>query len=99
MLVDTGATHPVIPRALALELGIRPVERRRLLLATGEVILRDVGWAGFEYSGRFAAAMSVLGGPRELPILGAIALEGMGLQVDPQEKKLRPAREYLLATA
>lgn len=35
MVVDTGASYPVIPRELAEELGVQRAERRKFQLADG----------------------------------------------------------------
>lgn len=98
MLVDTGTTHPVIPRDLAAELGIEPMERRPFILANGATISREVGWAGLQYGERFTATTVILGEPEDPPLLGAIALEGMGLEVDPAARRLRPTTQWLLET-
>ncbi len=98
MVVDTGANYPVIPRSVAFELGIRTVEQRRFTLANGDTIERDIGWVGLECEGRLAATLVILGQPRDPPLLGALALEALGLDVDPQQNRLRPATQWLLAT-
>jgi len=43
LTVDTGATYPVIPRALAEGLGVQLLERRTFVLANGARIQRDTG--------------------------------------------------------
>ncbi len=99
LLVDTGATFPVVPRPLAGDLGIRPVEARTFTLADGSRVTRDLGWAGFMFGERASPSLVVLGEADDVPILGALALEGMGLEADPVAKTLRPATQYLLGHA
>lgn len=43
LVVDTGATYPLIPRLLAETLGIRSVETRTFTLADGSRIDRELG--------------------------------------------------------
>ncbi len=97
LVVDTGATYPVIPLPLAEELGIRAVETRTFVLADGSRIERDLGWAGLKYGDRASPSLVILGGPGDVPILGALALEGLGLEADPAARSLRPTSQFLLA--
>ena len=96
LVVDTGATYPVVPRGLADDLGIHPSERRIFTLADGTRLSRDVGWAGLSYDGRSTPSLVVLGEADDVPLLGAFALEGLGFEVDPVAKTLRPATQFLL---
>lgn len=96
LVVDTGLTYPVIPRGLADDLGIRSSERRTFTLADGTRLSRDVGWAGLSYDGRSTPSLVVLGEADDVPLLGAFALEGLGFEVDPVAKTLRPATQFLL---
>ncbi len=97
LVVDTGATCPSIPRSLAGDLGISPSEKRTFTLADGSRRSRDVGWAGLSYDGRRTPSLVVLGEPDDVPLLGAFALEGLGFEVDPVAKTLRPAAQFLLS--
>ncbi|MFQ5839028.1 MAG: retroviral-like aspartic protease family protein [Thermoplasmata archaeon] len=96
MVVDTGATYPVIPRLTAEDLGIQPVERRTFTLADGTEVSRDIGWAGISCDGRRSPSLVILGEKDDVPLLGAFALEGLGLEADPISRSLRPAPQYLL---
>ena len=97
MLVDTGSNMAVVPREVVEALGLTPVEFRTLTLANGEPIVRPVGRAGLSTTGRTTACDVVLGEPGDGAILGAIPLEGMGLEVDPGKRELRPTAQYLMA--
>jgi clan AA aspartic protease len=99
VVVDSGATYPVIPRSLAEDLGIKPVEERIFTLADGSQISRSMAWAGLAFDGRKSAGVVVLGEEGDLPLLGAYGLEGLGLRIDPVGKALRPTTQYLLARA
>jgi len=96
MLVDTGSNMAVIPRDVVEELGLAPVELRTFTLANGETIVRPIGRAGLATAGRTTACDVVLGEPGDGAILGAIPLEGMGLEVDPRRRELRPTPQYLM---
>jgi len=96
LVVDAGATFPIIPKELVSELAIQPSEKRTFKLADGTQIIRDMGWAGMAYDGRRSPALVVLGEPEDIPILGAIPLEGLGLEVDSVAKRLRPVTQFLL---
>ncbi len=99
LTVDTGATYPVLPRGLAEGVGVRLVERRTFVLANGERIERDVGYVGMEYEGRRCATLVVLGEPGDASLVGALALEALGYEVDPASRTLRPATQYLMPAA
>ena len=99
VVVDTGATYPVIPRGPAEELGLRALETRKFTLADGTEVTRSLAWAGLTYDGRSSPSLVVLGEGSDVPILGAFALEGLGLEADPVSKTLRPAHQFLLVTS
>ncbi|HEX9339727.1 MAG TPA: retroviral-like aspartic protease family protein [Thermoplasmata archaeon] len=96
LVVDTGATYPVIPSPVAERLGIRRSEEITFTLADGTRRPRKVGWAGLAYDGRKTHTRIVFGEAEDVPLLGAFALEGLGVEVDPVAKTLRPATQYLL---
>jgi len=96
MVVDTGATYSVIPKTVADELGILATHERTFTLADGRQMSRRLGRAGFAYDGLEAASVVVIGEPDDVPLLGATALEELGMEVDPVAKALRPTTQYLL---
>jgi len=98
MLVDTGATQSIVPRAILEALSV-PVERRQSFrLANGEAMYRDGGWVGIEFQDRKALTLAVFGEPADAIVLGALTLEELGLEVDPRERVLKPTVAWLLAT-
>lgn len=97
MLVDTGATQSIVPRAVMEALSV-PVEREQTFrLANGEEIRRDVGWVGVRFGDREAHTLAVFGDEADATVLGALTLEELGLEVDPRERILKPAAAWLLA--
>ena len=99
VVVDTGATYPVVPRGLADELELRTVETRTFTLANGVEVARRLAWAGLSFDSRSSPSLVVVGEAGDVPILGAFALEGLGLEADPVAKTLRPAHRFLLASS
>lgn len=94
--VDTGATYTVIPSKILEGLGIKPLTKRELTLANGEKIERDIGGALYMVGKWGGHAPVVFGVGDDQPLLGATALEAMGLQVDPISKQLKPTELFLL---
>jgi len=86
-------------RGLADELELRTVETRTFTLANGVEVARRLAWAGLSFDSRSSPSLVVVGEAGDVPILGAFALEGLGLEVDPVAKTLRPAHQFLLASS
>jgi len=93
-LVDTGATYTLAPSELLVRLGVTPHRTLKLTLADGSKAERRMGGAHFEYQGVGGAAPVLFGEPGDANLLGATALEAMGLMIDPLSRNLRqlPAR-------
>jgi clan AA aspartic protease len=86
-LADSGAVHLCIPEHLALQLQLRELERREVVLADGH--RRSVPYMGpveVRFANRrcFTGAM-VLG---DEVLLGAIPMEDMDLVLQPQHQQL-----------
>ena len=94
-LVDTGATHSMIPGSLLQELGIDPVETRMSRIADGSRIELETAWARFHAEGRNAVAR-VSFGPEGTYLMGATTLEDMGLAVDPVDQRLVVHEDLLM---
>jgi len=90
LLVDTGATLSWIARSLLESLGVRPVISRTFLLAGGRRVMRDTGVAVLSLDGVAIGATVVFAEPDDGNVLGATALEALGVTVDPVGKKLVP---------
>ena len=99
LTVDTGAPYSMVPTSLLRALGIEPLERQAFRLANGQEIEREVGLARFAYNGRKGVSKVIFGEETDTRILGVVALEEMGLEVDPVNKELRPATMFLLFAA
>lgn len=90
LLVDTGATLSWIPRAILERLGAPVVSHLPFTLADGRELERETTAVLLTIDGRRAAVQVAFGELGEEPVLGATALEGLGLLVDPVAKKLIP---------
>ena len=93
VLVDTGATHSVLPSDLADHLGVvrspRPI---RVELADGSHRSMRVGTVIVRLLGREAGDTALVARREAEPVLGVEALEALGLTVDPRSRKLKPTR-------
>ncbi len=88
--VDTGAAYSALPGTLLRDLGIEPARRRRLRLADGRVVDSHIGWARVTVDGESAPTAVVFAEDDAPLLLGAHALEGLGLAVDPVRQRLMP---------
>ena len=87
-LVDTGAASGHLPAALLMGLGVLPFDDRPAVFAAGRRGLRRVGRADFISDGRETPALVVFGGAGAPALLGAMTLQGLG--VDPSARRLIP---------
>ena len=93
MLVDTGATYSVIPKALAQTVGITATRSFVMTVADGRRLKVTGGVAMFRI-GRREAPSTILVGNVPEPILGVETLEVLGLAVDPRRRRLSATRPY-----
>jgi len=96
LLVDTGAVLSSVPRPALEKLGLRPLDRRGLRVYGGAVVEREIGGLVFEYGGNRAMAPVIFGEEKDMPVLGATALEALGYQVDPVTKRLKPTELLMI---
>ena len=94
-LVDSGAVYSVIPEWELKKIGIEPTSQEEFILANGESITKPVGNAYFEYRGKTRAAPVVFG-EKDIFLLGATALESLGMILDPIRRELKPLPMVLM---
>src|SRR5947208_13797490 len=82
-LVDTGALYTVLPERVWRALRLRPMSTAEFGLADGTAIVRAVSEARFEVARRAATSPVVLVERDDAPLLGAVALDTLGLMVKP----------------
>jgi len=90
LLVDTGATLSWIARNVLERLGAGTFSRLPFTLADGRTLERETSAVLLTIDGRKAAVPVAFGEPGEEAVLGATALETLGLVVDPVAQKLIP---------
>jgi len=98
MVVDNGATYTRIPKDILSKLGIQPKARRRVKLADGNIIEREIGTVNLCLKGETLLNLVIFGDKGSEPLLGAMSLEGFGLAIDPVDKQLVPVPLLLVAT-
>lgn len=62
--------------------------KKRVRVANGQIVTRDVGFAIIRLREHFTTDEVVLAGRKDLQLLGARTLEGLNLRVDSRKKKL-----------
>ena len=89
-LVDTGATHTLLPGDLMTTLGVEAIDRVSFQLADERAVEYDVGEARIRLDGRERTALVVFGPEGSIALLGATTLELFNLAVDPVRRRLIP---------
>ena len=87
-LVDSGASHTVLPERIWKSLGLEAVDTDRVRLADGRVTTRPVGFAMIRLDGHSTPTRVLLGEADDSLLLGVVALEEMGLLFDPLKRTL-----------
>jgi clan AA aspartic protease len=91
-LVDTGATHTIIPPSLARKVGAPTLPQRfEVSLADGTKRRLKACSVGVNVAGRTGPTIALLL-PRSEPLLGVETLEVLGLKVNPRTRRLEPSR-------
>lgn len=88
-LVDTGAIDSLVPRQHLEGIGLRPKRQRTYELADGRAITMDVTSGDIELLGELTAGVIICGDPGAEPLLGVTALESAGIEIDPQNQRLK----------
>ena len=97
-LVDTGASITAVPGSILHELGITPLFKQRFRFAQGDVKEMDVGQAWIRVEGKEVVTQVLFNDEGTRPLLGALALEGVFLGVDPHAKRLVPVDGLMMLT-
>ena len=87
-LVDTGATHTVIPQETAQALGIERLESVPFQLADDRTVEYEVGEARVRLGDRERTVLVVVGESGVGPLLGETTLELFNVAVDPVGRRL-----------
>ena len=96
VMVDTGALYTMLPARTLRDLGVEPTDSRRFLIADGSRVSMDIGNAWVTIDGKSEVTIVAFGGDDAPPVLGAYTLDGLGLAVDPDSRRLVPADLVML---
>jgi clan AA aspartic protease len=88
-LVDTGSTDSMVPAGELKRIGITPIAKKTYELASGELEQFDISYAEFSFLGESIVGRVIFGPDNAEPILGVIALESIGVIVDPVNQTLK----------
>ena len=99
VLVDTGATYTMIPGPVLERLGLVPTRAKRVRLGDGRVIGRRLGLGYVRYETYESPTWILFGDPDDTPVLGALTLEELSLQVDMESQRLRETDTVLMVSA
>ena len=99
-LVDTGAVDCMAPADRLRAAGIKPEGKAVYELANGEPVEYEYGFARIKFVGSETVVQVIFGPPGVEPILGVVALENVGIIVDPVTKTLKrlPAKPLKVIT-
>ena len=87
--MDTGSEYTWIPAATLEKIKVaREKKDLQFVMANGQVITRNVGFAILRVGGSFTIDEVVFAEPGDLALLGARTLEGLNLTVDSARKRL-----------
>ncbi len=88
-LVDTGAIHSMAPQDKLAAAGVAVEGKAVYELANGEPVEYRYGHARIAFMGEEAVSRVIFGPADTEPILGAVALETVGIMVDPVTQTLK----------
>ena len=99
-LVDSGAAYSLLPYEVWRELGLTPRRTDVFRIADGTRIARAVSGCRIALpQGEAGDSPVILGEPGDVPLLGLVTLEELGLVVNPRDRTLERADQYLLRIA
>ncbi|VAX35132.1 hypothetical protein MNBD_UNCLBAC01-2125 [hydrothermal vent metagenome] len=88
-LVDTGAIDCMAPESELIKAGIEVEGKSIYELANGQPIEYKYGFARVGFMGAETVAQVIFGPEEAEPILGVVALENVGIAVDPVSRTLK----------
>ena len=88
-LVDTGSIDSLVPAHALKGIGLVAKGKRTYELADGSEIKLDITIGELEFMGEIVGSTLIFGADDAEPILGVTALESVGIEVDPQNQRLK----------
>jgi len=93
--VAPAASYMMIPKNIAKELALKPVNKAKVTLANKRQVEAGYALAYISLLGR-EAPVTVLVFDSPMPLLGSFTLQVLGMAVDPSKEELRPSRPFTL---
>jgi clan AA aspartic protease len=88
-LVDTGSIDCMVPASDLLAADVQPEGRAVYELANGTPVEYEYGFARVWFMGEETIAKVIFGPANTEPLLGTLALESVGVIVDPVTRQLK----------
>ncbi|HWE93397.1 MAG TPA: hypothetical protein VG269_05430 [Tepidisphaeraceae bacterium] len=88
-LVDTGAVDCLAPAKALRKAGIKPEGKNVYERADGRPVELEYGFARISLMGEETVTPIIFGPEGSEPIVGVLALEGLGISVDPKTRALK----------
>ena len=99
LLVDTGSGYTWLPKDVLANIGVEVRKPgRQFVMANGDVITRDIGYALIKVNGFETVDEVVFADNGDLSLLGARTLEGFNAIIDAGGKQLVASGPRLAAT-
>ena len=95
-LVDTGARYCLVPRQYLEGIGLEPNGERVYELADGSEMTVETTTGNIEFMNEVIGSLIAFGEAGTEPLLGVIALQAAGVEVDPRSESLRKRRRFRL---
>jgi len=95
-VVGTGAKDCHVPRRYLEGIGLAPKGERVYELADGSVATVDTTAGQLEFMGEYVPSLIAFGEDGTEPLLGTIALQAAGIEVDLRTESLRKGRRFRL---
>ena len=97
--VDTGASFSWISRARLSRLGVSPSRKMGFRTIEGHLVERDMATVYVSTDKYSVPDVVVMAEEGEMEVLGAHTIEGLGMAVDPVQKRLVPTVMLALAAS
>jgi clan AA aspartic protease len=88
-LVDTRAIDSLVPRRRLEAIGLKPKAQRIYELVDGAEVKMAITTAAIKFMGEIVGGTIIFGDPDTEPLLGVTVLESVGIEVDPQNQRLK----------
>jgi len=92
LLVDTGSTYSWIDSLTLKKLNVKPLRIHNFVTIEGKGVKKRIGEIEVECMGNKAHTIVVFAEKKDCEVVGLHCLEGLALEVDPLNQKLRRSK-------